>query len=62
MLNASPKTVVRTSSRRSGGPWVTQPNDNLLFRGQSSVDYTVRSGIPGLQQVRGLLDAERGGH
>src|SRR6202030_3048382 len=26
--------------------WVTQPNDNLLFRGQAPVDYMVRSGIP----------------
>jgi uncharacterized protein (DUF2384 family) len=42
--------------------WVTQPNDNLLFRGQPPVDYMVRGGIPGLQQVRSLLDAERGGH
>lgn len=42
--------------------WVTQPNDNLLFGGQAPVDYMVRAGIPGLQQVRSLLDAERGGH
>ena len=42
--------------------WITQPNDNLLFRGQSPIDYMVREGIPGLQQVRSLLDAERGGH
>lgn len=42
--------------------WVTQPNDNVLFRGQPPVDFMVRAGIPGLQQVRSLLDAERGGH
>jgi Protein of unknown function (DUF2384) len=42
--------------------WVTQPNDNLLFGGQAPVDYIVRAGIPGLQQVRSMLDAERGGH
>lgn len=42
--------------------WITQPNDNLLFRGQAPVDYMVREGIPGLQQIRSLLDAERGGH
>lgn len=42
--------------------WVTQPNDNPLFLGQSPMDYMVRAGIPGLQQVRSLLDAERGGH
>jgi len=42
--------------------WVTQPNDNLLFRGQTPIDFMVRAGIPGLQQVRSLIDAERGGH
>ena len=42
--------------------WVTQPNDNLLFRGQTPIDYMVRAGIPGLQQVRSLIDAERCGH
>lgn len=42
--------------------WVTQPNDNPLFRGQTPVDYMVRAGIPGLQQVRSLLDAEQAGH
>ena len=42
--------------------WVMQPNDNPLFRGQMPVDFMVRAGIPGLQQVRSLVDAERGGH
>jgi Protein of unknown function (DUF2384) len=42
--------------------WVMQPNDNPLFRGQTPVDFMVRAGIPGLQQVRSLVDAERGGH
>ena len=42
--------------------WVTQPNDNFLFRGQTPLDYMVRAGIPGLQQVRSLVDAARGGH
>lgn len=37
--------------------WVTQPNDNFLFRGQTPLDYMVRAGIPGLQQVRSLVDA-----
>jgi uncharacterized protein (DUF2384 family) len=42
--------------------WVARPNDNPLFHGQAPMDYMVRAGIPGLQQVRSLLDAERGGH
>ena len=42
--------------------WVTLPNDNLLFHGQTPLDYIVHTGIPGFQQVRSLLDAARGGH
>jgi uncharacterized protein (DUF2384 family) len=42
--------------------WITQPNDNPLFRGQPPIDFMVRAGIPGLQQVRSLLDAARGGN
>ncbi len=40
--------------------WMTRPNDNFLFRGQTPLDYVVRAGIPGLQQVRSLVDAARG--
>jgi Protein of unknown function (DUF2384) len=42
--------------------WVRGPNDNPLFRGQAPLDYMVREGIPGMHQVRSLVDAERGGH
>ena len=42
--------------------WITRPNDHPLFHGQPPLDYLVREGIPGFQQVRSLLDAERGGH
>ena len=41
--------------------WMTQPNDNFLFGGQPPLDYAIRNGIPGLQQIRSLLDAARGG-
>jgi hypothetical protein len=41
--------------------WMTQPNDYFLFAGQSPLEYVLRAGIPGLQQVRGYLDAARGG-
>jgi uncharacterized protein (DUF2384 family) len=41
--------------------WMTRPNDNFLFGGQAPLDFVVRAGIPGLQQVRSLLDAVRGG-
>lgn len=41
--------------------WMLRPNDNLLFRGGLPIDFLVRKGIPGFQQVRGLLDGYRGG-
>ena len=41
--------------------WVTQPNDDVLFRGRTPLDFMVRQGIPGMQQVRNLLDAAAGG-
>jgi hypothetical protein len=41
--------------------WVNQANDNILFGGQAPLEYMVKAGIPGLHQVRNLLDAARGG-
>jgi uncharacterized protein (DUF2384 family) len=41
--------------------WMTQPNDYFLFAGQPPLDFAIRGGIPGLQQVRSYLDAARGG-
>lgn len=41
--------------------WIKQPNDSFLFAGQPPLEYVLRTGIPGLQQVRSYLDAARGG-
>jgi hypothetical protein len=41
--------------------WVTQPNDHFLFRGKTPLDYMVRAGIPGLQQVRSLVTRSKAG-
>jgi len=41
--------------------WVMRPNDNFLFNGQAPLEFMVRAGIPGLQQVRSLVDSARGG-
>lgn len=41
--------------------WITRPNDNFLFGGKTPLEFVVKAGIPGLQQVRSLLDAARGG-
>ena len=41
--------------------WMTRANDNPLFGGASPLEYAVKEGIPGLQQIRRMLDAARGG-
>ncbi len=41
--------------------WLCRANDNPLFRGSRPLDYLLRTGIPGFQQVRSLLDGYRGG-
>lgn len=41
--------------------WVTLPNRNPVFGGATPLEYMVRHGVPGIQMVRQLLDARRGG-
>ncbi|HEY2859129.1 MAG TPA: MbcA/ParS/Xre antitoxin family protein [Terracidiphilus sp.] len=41
--------------------WMSQPNDNFLFGGRPPLEYAIRNGVPGMQQIRSLLDAARGG-
>ena len=41
--------------------WITLPNRNPMFRGQSPLAYMIERGQPGMLHVRQLLDARRGG-
>jgi hypothetical protein len=41
--------------------WITLPNKNLMFGGDSPLQYMKKGGIPALLRVRQLLDARRGG-
>jgi hypothetical protein len=41
--------------------WMTRPNKNSLFRGETFFAYVAQEGIPGLHQVRMMLDAARAG-
>jgi hypothetical protein len=41
--------------------WVTLPNSNRIFGGQTPLAYLLAGGLPALQIVRRLLDARRGG-
>ena len=41
--------------------WIGLPNSGRIFRGQAPLDFMLRHGLPGMQTVRRLLDARRGG-
>lgn len=41
--------------------WMTLPNENPMFRGQTPLAYMMQRGQPGMVHVRQLLDARRGG-
>jgi hypothetical protein len=41
--------------------WIALPNANLMFGGQSPLDYVKKGGIPAFLRVRQLLDGRRGG-
>jgi hypothetical protein len=41
--------------------WITLPNTNPMFTGDTPLNYVKRDGIPALLRVRQLLDARRGG-
>jgi len=48
-------------SRRLADGWMTLPNLNLMFQGETPLNYSVKHGVPGLVRLRQLLDARRGG-
>ena len=41
--------------------WVSLPNRNPLFRGATPLAFMLQGGVPGILEVRRLLDARRGG-
>lgn len=48
-------------SPRLADAWMTLPNSNSMFQGSTPLAYILRLGLPGMMQVRQLLDARRGG-
>jgi Protein of unknown function (DUF2384) len=48
-------------SRKLAGSWISLPNTNPMFGGDSALNYIKKGGIPALIRVRQLLDARRGG-
>jgi Antitoxin Xre/MbcA/ParS C-terminal toxin-binding domain len=48
-------------STKLADAWITLPNSNRIFGGQTPLAYMMKGGLPALQTVRRLLDARRGG-
>ena len=48
-------------SKKLADAWMTLPNSNSMFAGDSALNYVKKGGIPALLRVRQLLDARRGG-
>jgi len=43
----------------SADSWIRRPNDAVLFKGRSALDYMVSGGLEHIAAVRHYLDAER---
>jgi hypothetical protein len=41
--------------------WIALPNKNVIFAGRTPLQYMLAHGLIGMQTVRKLLDARRGG-
>ena len=41
--------------------WITLPNRNPVFRGSTPLAYMLQQGLPGMLEIRRLLDSRRGG-
>jgi hypothetical protein len=48
-------------SQKLANAWITLPNTNPIFGGDSPLNYVKKGGIPAFLRVRQLLDARRGG-
>ncbi len=48
-------------SQKLADAWITLPNTNPMFGGDSPLHYVKKGGIPAFLRVRQLLDSRRGG-
>ncbi len=48
-------------SQKLADSWMSLRNTNLMFGGDSPLNYMKKGGIPAIMRVRQLLDARRGG-
>lgn len=55
------KAINILHGRELADEWVQLPNTNILFGGNTPLQYMIAGGIPAMQNVRRLLDGRRGG-
>jgi hypothetical protein len=48
-------------SQKLADSWISLPNTNPMFGGDSPLNYMKKGGIPAIIRIRQLLDARRGG-
>ena len=48
-------------TRKLADAWVSPPNTNPIFAGETPLAYMVKGGQPAMMRVRQLLDARRVG-
>ena len=48
-------------SQKLADAWITLPNTNPMFGGDSPLNYVKKGGIPAFLRIRQLLDSRRGG-
>ena len=49
-------------SQRLADQWISLPNTNVIFGGQSPLHFMIDGGLPAMQIVRRLLDARCAGN
>ena len=55
------KALAILYSTKLANAWITLPNTNPMFGGDSPLSYLKKGGIPAFVRLRQLLDARRGG-
>jgi uncharacterized protein (DUF2384 family) len=48
-------------SQKLADEWVTRPNSHAMFGGEAPLAALIHGGVPGILNVRRLLDSRRGG-
>jgi hypothetical protein len=48
-------------SQKLADAWISLPNTNPMFAGDTPLAYMMKGGVPAMLRIRQLLDSRRGG-